>query len=138
MTLHTPIGSYLTHEEFQVESTIVSIRVPDNGARQTWIAQGKTLYGDAASWTASVIAIATACARTVHDGNSSLTDSDFCGLKLRGVWIDPEDRSILFDVYDANERLPMASNDPMHGDVFSVNIKLTAGGELNILPESGV
>lgn len=136
MTLHTPIGSHPTHEEFQVDRTIVSIRVPDNGARQTWIAQGKAIYGDASSWTASVIALATAYARTVHHLNSSVTDSDYCGLKLRGVWIDPEDRTILFDVYDADERLPAASNDPMHGDVFSVDIKLAAGGELNILPES--
>jgi hypothetical protein len=87
----------------------------------------------------SVIAIATEYARQFHGLDNAIasdTDSELSGLELRGVWIDPVDRSILFDVYDPDERFRPASDDPMHGDVFSVDIQLTADGQLSVLGDS--
>ncbi|WP_068132630.1 hypothetical protein [Roseimaritima ulvae] len=139
MNLHSPLGSHSTHEEFQVDNAIVSIRIPTQGIRESWLAKGKALYYDTARRTADAIELAAEHTRKLYpslSNDTAIPSARSLGLELRGVWVDPTEGTVSFDIYDPSDTLPSSGDDMMRDDVYSVGAKLAADGTLHVLTEN--
>ena len=137
MNLSEPLGSYPSHEEFQVGRTIVVILIPEDGIRVNWLAKGKEVFYAREREIASVIQLAADFTRQYFGESLPAESHSFgstLGLELRGVWVDPSDGSIDYDVYDPTDTLPSTPDDTAGDFAYSVDLALDTDGIIRVVP----
>ncbi|WP_068136359.1 hypothetical protein [Roseimaritima ulvae] len=136
MSLHSPIGSHPTYEEYQVDSTIVSIRIPTDGARYEWITKGNAMFDDAWRLRRDVIAAAEKHSRAAHTKFWSRIDdrpSQTQVFDIRGIWIDPKSKRVTYDVYDVFTDSTANDGGVALPDEYAIDVELDSTGSISVL-----
>ena len=99
--LKGPLGSYSSYDEFQVDRTLIWIKISPHGERESWLTQGKFLFDEIWAAVPEALRIAEQVSRNLCSDFWDRCDSKQASgqpLAVWGIWINPETGNASYDI----------------------------------------
>ena len=101
LDIYSPLGSYSGRDEFQVETTLIWIRIPNTDQRNFWLVKGEAVFQEAWGKISQALEFAQQFSRDVASDYWIRYDLRNLAGEPLGVWgilIDPETCSASYHV----------------------------------------